>query len=108
EERLCAALNAELVATDRLAVALERERAAAEHLRTLDELKSGFLQAVSHDLRTPLASVLGISLSLRRGSRRLGAADTDDLLGRLIANARKLDRILTGLLDLDRLDRGIV
>ncbi len=89
-------------------VALERERAAAEHLRTLDELKSGFLQAVSHDLRTPLASVLGISLTLQRGRGRLAEADTDDLIGRLIANARKLDRILTGLLDLDKLDRGIV
>ena len=108
EERLCAALNHERVATDRLAVALDRERAAAEHLRTLDELKSGFLQAVSHDLRTPLASVLGISLTLQRGRGQLGPADTDDLLGRLTANARKLDRILTGLLDLDRLDRGIV
>jgi PAS domain S-box-containing protein len=108
EERLCAALNHERVATDRLAAALERERAAAEHLRTLDELKSGFLQAVSHDLRTPLASVLGIALTLQRGSGQLTRADTDDLLGRLAGNARKLDRILTSLLDLDRLDRGIV
>ena len=108
EERLCAALNHERVATDRLAVALDRERAAAEHLRTLDELKSGFLQAVSHDLRTPLASVLGIALTLQRGRGRLGPEDTDDLLGRLAANARRLDRILTGLLDLDKLDRGIV
>jgi PAS domain S-box-containing protein len=108
EERLCAALNHERVATDRLAVALDRERAAAEHLRTLDELKSGFLQAVSHDLRTPLASVLGISLTLQRGRGRLTPADTDDLLGRLAANARRLDRIVTGLLDLDKLDRGIV
>ena len=108
EERLCAALNHERVATDRLAAALAGERAAAEHLRSLDELKSGFLQAVSHDLRTPLASVLGIALTLQRGRGQLGPADTDDLLGRLTANARKLDRILTGLLDLDRLDRGIV
>ncbi|HEY6709526.1 MAG TPA: ATP-binding protein, partial [Actinomycetota bacterium] len=108
EEKLCAALNAELVATNRLAVALDRERAAAEHLRTLDELKSGFLQAVSHDLRTPLASVLGISLTLQRGRALISQADTDDLLGRLAANARRLDRILTGLLDLDKLDRGIV
>src|SRR5829696_5200958 len=108
EEKLCAALNAELAATDRLAVALDRERAAAEHLRTLDELKSGFLQAVSHDLRTPLASVLGISLTLQRGRGQLGQGDVDDLLGRLTANARKLDRILTGLLDLERLDRGII
>ena len=108
EERLCEALDHERVATDRLTAALAGERAAAEHLRTLDELKSGFLQAVSHDLRTPLASVLGISLTLQRGRGRLGPPDTDDLLGRLIANARKLDRILTSLLDLDRLDRGIV
>jgi PAS domain S-box-containing protein len=108
EEKLCAALNAELVATNRLAVALDRERAAAEHLRTLDELKSGFLQAVSHDLRTPLASVLGISLTLQRARALISQADTDDLLGRLAANARRLDRILTGLLDLDKLDRGIV
>jgi PAS domain S-box-containing protein len=108
EEQLCAALNHERVATDRLAAALAGEQAAAEHLRSLDEAKSGFLQAVSHDLRTPLASVLGISLTLQRGRGQLGPADTDDLLGRLTANARKLDRILTGLLDLDRLDRGIV
>jgi PAS domain S-box-containing protein len=108
EERLCAALNHERVATDRLAVALDRERAAAEHLRTLDELKSGFLQAVSHDLRTPLASVLGIALTLQRGIGQLRPADVDDLLGRLASNARKLDRLLTSLLDLDRLDRGIV
>ena len=108
EERLCAALNHERVATERLAVALDRERAAAEHLRTLDELKSGFLQAVSHDLRTPLASVLGIALTLQRGRGQLAPADADDLLGRLTANARKLDRILSSLLDLDRLDRGIV
>src|SRR5215217_2781903 len=108
EERLCAALNHERVATDRLAVALERERAAAEHLRALDEQKSAFLQAVSHDLRTPLASVLGISLTLQRSRGRLPEGETADLLARLAVNARKLDRILTGLLDLDRLDRGIV
>jgi PAS domain S-box-containing protein len=108
EERLCAALNHERVATDRLAVALERERAVAERLRALDEQKSAFLQAVSHDLRTPLASVLGITLTLQRSRGRLEEAETGDLLGRLAVNARRLDRILTGLLDLDKLDRGIV
>jgi len=108
EERLCAALNHERVATDRLAVALERERAAAEHLRALDEQKSAFLQAVSHDLRTPLASVLGITLTLKRSRGRLPETETGELLGRLAVNARRLDRIVTGLLDLDKLDRGIV
>jgi PAS domain S-box-containing protein len=91
-----------------LRTAFEREQAAAEHLRNLDELKGAFLQAVSHDLRTPLASVLGIALTLERSRGALPAADVDDLLGRLSANARRLDRLLGGLLDLDRLTRGLV
>src|SRR4029453_12052857 len=108
EERLCAALNHKRGAPARVAAPLERERAAAEHLRALDEQKSAFLQAVSHDLRTPLASVLGITLTLQRSRGGLGEAETGNLPGRLAVNARRLDRILTGLLDLDKLDRGIV
>jgi PAS domain S-box-containing protein len=91
-----------------LRTAFEREQAATEHLRSLDELKSAFLQAVSHDLRTPLASVLGIALTLERSRGALATADVDDLHVRLSANARRLDRILRGLLDLDRLSRGLV
>lgn len=107
DERLRAALEREHVATERLGVALAREQAATEHLRGLDELKSAFLQAVSHDLRTPLSSVLGIALTLERSRQALPASEVDDLIGRLTANARRLDRILGGLLDLDRLARGI-
>jgi PAS domain S-box-containing protein len=91
-----------------LHTAFEREQAAAEHLRSLDELKTAFLQAVSHDLRTPLASVLGIALTLERNRGTLPTADIEDLCSRLSANARRLDRILRGLLDLDRLTRGLV
>jgi PAS domain S-box-containing protein len=91
-----------------LHTAFEREQAAAEHLRSLDELKTAFLQAVSHDLRTPLASVLGIALTLERNRGTLPTADIEDLYSRLSANARRLDRILRGLLDLDRLTRGLV
>jgi PAS domain S-box-containing protein len=108
EQDIRVAFDRERVAAERLAVALEREQAATEHLRSLDELKSAFLQAVSHDLRTPLASVLGIALTLERSRKALPSADVDDLLGRLTANARKLDRLLGGLLDLDRLGRGVV
>jgi PAS domain S-box-containing protein len=108
EQDIRAALDRERVAAERLAAALEREQAATEHLRGLDELKSAFLQAVSHDLRTPLASVLGIALTVERSRQALPSADVDDLLGRLTANARKLDRLLGGLLDLDRLGRGVV
>jgi PAS domain S-box-containing protein len=84
-----------------------RERDAAERLRALDEMKNTFLAAVSHELRSPLTSILGLSLTLER-TPTLTDVDRDDLLHRLAANARKLDRLLKDLLDIDRLNRGIV
>jgi PAS domain S-box-containing protein len=86
--------------------ALERERQAASQLRALDDMKNTFLDAVSHELRTPLATVIGIALTLQRTGSSLPAADTADLVDRLVANAGKLDRLLADLLDLDRLSKG--
>jgi PAS domain S-box-containing protein len=105
-ERLSVALQQEQAATERLAVALQREQTATQHLRELDQMKDAFLQAVSHDLRTPLTSVLGIAATLDRGHRLLPASEVRDLLGRLAGNARKLGRLLTNLLDLERLTQG--
>lgn len=85
--------------------ALRREREASEHLRQVDEMKTGFLQAVSHELRTPLTSLLGFSVLLRRHGE-LPEAQVDLLVERLAANAEKLDRLLADLLDVDRLGRG--
>jgi PAS domain S-box-containing protein len=96
------------LAEQRVKEALERERQAAQRLRALDEMKNTFLDAVSHELRTPLAAVIGIALTLERAGDSLPAADAADLIARLVANARKLDRLLADLLDLDRLSRGIV
>ena len=88
--------------------ALEREQEAVERLRALDELKDTFLRAVSHDLRTPLTVVLGTALTLRETRDYLSAEDMDDLLQRLEQNAKKLDRLLSDLLDLERLNRGLI
>jgi PAS domain S-box-containing protein len=88
--------------------ALERERQATRQLRQLDEAKNVFLNAVSHELRTPLAAIVGIALTLKRAGSSLAEEDGADLLDRLAANAGKLDRLLSDLLDLDRLNRGIV
>jgi PAS domain S-box-containing protein len=95
-------------ALERERQALERERQAARQLRALDELKNTFLDAVSHELRTPLATVIGIALTLQRAGSSLAEQDTVDLVDRLVANAGKLDRLLTDLLDLDRLSKGIL
>jgi|1186.fasta_scaffold00628_2 signal transduction histidine kinase/putative methionine-R-sulfoxide reductase with GAF domain len=85
-----------------------REREAAERLRALDEMKNTFLEAVSHDLRTPLTSILGSALTLEQSGLEMPATDALDLVHRVAANARKLERLLGDLLDLDRLQRGIV
>jgi PAS domain S-box-containing protein len=88
--------------------AFRREREAAQHLRALDEMKNTFLEAVSHDLRTPLTSILGSAITLEQASPSLAHEDSRDLIRRIAANARKLERLLSDLLDVDRLQRGIV
>ena len=88
--------------------AFKREREAAQRLRMLDDMKNTFLEAVSHDLRTPLTSILGSALTLERSKLDLPPDDALDMVRRIAANARKLERLLSDLLDLDRLQRGIV
>jgi len=88
--------------------AFRREREAAQRLRALDEMKNTFLEAVSHDLRTPLTSILGSALTLEQAGQTMSAEDVHDLVRRIAANARKLERLLSDLLDLDRLQRGII
>jgi signal transduction histidine kinase len=95
------------LAEEQLRESEQRERDAAERLRALDEMKNTFLAAVSHELRSPLTSILGLSLTLER-QHDLDDDDREDLLERLSTNARKLDRLLKDLLDIDRLNRGIV
>ncbi len=87
---------------------LTLEREAAQRLRVVDEMKNTFLQAVSHDLRTPLAGILGLAITMARDDLELEQDEMRDLARRIAQNARKLDRLVTDLLDLDRLSRGIV
>jgi PAS domain S-box-containing protein len=101
-------ITAHKLAEDVLRTSLEREREAARRLVALDEMKSTFLHAVSHDLRTPLAAIMGAALTLEREDLPIPEEDRRDLLRRLSTNARKLDRLLADLLDLNMLDRGIV
>ena len=95
-------------AEEALRTALRREQDAAERLRALDDMKNQFLAAVSHELRTPLSSVIGFASTLSQPEVAVSPEDRQMMLSRLMANARKLDRLLSELLDLDRLSRGIV
>jgi PAS domain S-box-containing protein len=96
------------LAEEGLERALTRERDASRALREVDAMKNTFLHAVSHELRTPLASILGFAVTLEHHQGTLPQEETQELTKRLAVNARKLDRLLSDLLDLDRLDRGII
>jgi PAS domain S-box-containing protein len=91
-----------------LRAAFEREKEVSKRLLAVDEMKTTFLEAVSHELRTPLSAILGLALTLERYDARFSPERTREMIGRLAVNARKLDRLLSDLLDLDRLSRGIL
>ena len=99
------------VTEQRRAEALERdlasERLTSEQLREADALKSTFLQAVSHDLRSPLAAILGLARTLERDDLNLPPEDARDLASRIADNAGRLDRMVADLLDLERLAAGV-
>jgi K+-sensing histidine kinase KdpD len=84
-----------------------RERATeAEVLRRADELKTALLGAVSHDLRTPLASIIASAGSLRQHDVIWTDAEQESFLGDIEAEARRLARIVANLLDLSRMESG--
>ena len=95
-------------AEEALVRGLQREQEAAERLRALEELRNRFLTAVAGELRTPLTAVLGYSLTLARPDMDLPPADREDIAARLAASARRLERLLADLLDVDRLARGVL
>lgn len=84
-----------------------RERATeAEVLRRADELKTALLGAVSHDLRTPLASIIASAGSLRQADVAWTDAERESFLGDIEGEARRLARIVANLLDLSRMESG--
>jgi two-component system sensor histidine kinase KdpD len=91
-----------------LAQALWRLRLNAEVLRAHQEaqhqqLQSTFLAAISHDLRTPLAAIVGAASSLQTQRAKLGACEQDRLLGSIVSEAAYLSTVTENTLQLVRL-----
>jgi signal transduction histidine kinase len=86
----------------------EKERAAANRLRELDELKDTFLQTVAHDLRDPLSGILGSALTLSRDAPTLPLEDKQWLAEGIVSLSRKLIRLVVDLLDVERIKQGIL
>ena len=85
---------------------LQRDANEAEILRQADELKTALLNAVSHDMRTPLASIKASAGSLRQHDVIWTDADRDEFAQAIEQQADRLDRIVANLLDLSRMEAG--
>ena len=76
--------------------------------KRVDDLRDSILSAVSHELRTPLTSIIGFSMTLKDKGATLAQRTRDEMVGHLAHQASKLDRLLSDLLDLDRLRHGFM
>ncbi len=76
--------------------------------RRVDELRDSILSAVSHELRTPLTSIIGFAVTLKEKGASLAEQTRTEMVDHLADQAHKLERLLSDLLDLDRLRRGFV
>jgi two-component system, OmpR family, sensor histidine kinase KdpD len=98
---------------DQAAVAIERISLAkgldeARVLAETERLRAALLTSISHDLRTPLASILGAVSSLRSYPEKYGAAEREELLATLQDEAERLNRFVANLLDMTRLESGAI
>jgi two-component system, OmpR family, sensor histidine kinase KdpD len=98
---------------DQAAVAIERISLArgldeARVLAETERLRGALLTSISHDLRTPLASILGAVSSLRSFPERYSKAEREELLATLQDEAERLNRFVANLLDMTRLESGAI
>jgi two-component system sensor histidine kinase KdpD len=73
-----------------------------------DRLRSALLTSISHDLKTPLAAVLGSASTLRDLAGKLTEAEKADLLATIVDESERLNRFIANLLDMTKLEAGAV
>src|SRR6266568_2761790 len=87
---------------------LLRSATEMEALREADRLKSGFIAAVSHDLRSPLTAIRASVESLLDRRERQLAWEHDHLLHNIAGQTSRLGRLVDQLLDLSRIEAGVL
>ena len=83
-------------------------RAEQERLATLDRLKDTLLHTLSHDLKAPLTAIVVAASTLERLDKELDDEMRNHLLRTVVDRSKAMNALLTDLLDLDRLDSGIM
>jgi two-component system sensor histidine kinase KdpD len=99
--------------SDQAALAIERLHLSAQidHARLAaetDRLRAALLTSISHDLRTPLASILGSATSLQQYRGQMDDAAQDELLATIREESERLNHFIANLLDMTRLESGAV
>jgi two-component system sensor histidine kinase KdpD len=98
---------------DQGALAIERVRLVedmdrVERVAETERLRSALLTSISHDLKTPLAAVLGAAGAMRDMGPMLSDAEKADLLATIIDESERLNRFIANLLDMTKLESGAV
>ena len=96
---------------DQAAVAIERTNLAtsiedARIMTETEQLRSALLSSISHDLRTPLVSIIGSATSLTTFGDSLSEENRRELLETVLEEAERLNRFVQNLLDMTRLGYG--
>jgi signal transduction histidine kinase len=86
--------------------AFETERSAAEELRRLSSLRADFVSMVSHELRAPMASVIGCAQTLNRRWRELTQEQRESFLGLIESETSRLSELVGDVLDTSRIEAG--
>lgn len=99
-------VNQAALAIERAHLANETEQAKVQ-IET-ERMRTSLLSSVSHDLRTPLATITGAATSLIEGDAALDATTRHDLTQAIAEEAERLNRLVRNLLDMTRLESGAV
>jgi signal transduction histidine kinase len=86
--------------------AYEAERSTNEELRRLSALRADFVSLVSHELRAPMASVVGSAQTLRQRWRELGPDQRDSFLALISSETERLSALVSDVLDASRIEAG--
>jgi two-component system, OmpR family, sensor histidine kinase KdpD len=98
---------------DQGALAIERVRLVedmdrVERTAETERLRSALLTSISHDLKTPLAAVLGSASALRDVGDKLSDGEKADLLATVIDESERLNRFIANLLDMTKIESGAI
>lgn len=89
-------------------LARERERSLMRQLRDTDRTKTEFVSMLAHELRGPMTTVMGFGYTLRDQADALTEEKKKDVLRIIIREVERLSRMVTDLLDVSRMESGVI